>query len=218
MNGDFFHCSGRTPFTSRRAARRRARQIRGEGGPQYRNRRCPRCHHVHFRPPPRPTGANEVTMTAAGPTPAGVIRPMSWRLAIPAHTKLINANQNLHFRKKAELVKVIRNAAWATARHNGIPALERAHIYFVIHPNTTKRQTDKNKRRDPGNWAPSAKAAVDGLVDAGVLPDDDSTHLIGPDPRIGEPVDGSQLVLWITDLDQISPEHLQLLNPPDIAL
>lgn len=154
-----------------------------------------------------------MTMTAAGPTPAGVIRPLSWRIALPANTKLINANQNIHFRRKADLVKVIRNAAWATARHNGVPALQRAHIYFVIHPDT-KTST---QRRDPGNWAPSAKAAVDGLVDAGVLPDDDSTRLIGPDPRIGEPVKGSQLVLWITDLDQISPEHLQLLNPPDTA-
>lgn len=149
-----------------------------------------------------------MTLTDPDTYHGGIHRPQSWRLALPAKTKLVNANQTLHFRRKAELVKVIRNAAWAVARHSNIPTLQRAHIYFVIHPD------DKIQRRDPGNWAPSAKAAVDGLVDAGILPDDDSTRLIGPDPRIGDPVKGSQLVLWITDLDQIHPHHLALINPP----
>ena len=149
-------------------------------------------------------------MTAIAPETqhGGIVRPASWRITLPPKINLINANQNLHFRRKADLVKVIRNAAWAMARHSNIPALQRAHIFFVVHPDTSIQ------RRDPGNWAPSAKAAVDGLVDAGVLPDDDSTRLIGPDPRIGDPVKGSQLVLWITDLDRIDPNHLALLNPP----
>ena len=149
-----------------------------------------------------------MTATAPETRHGGIIRPASWRLALPAKTKLINANQNIHFRRKAELVKVIRNAAWTMARHSNIPALQRAHVYFVIHPDEVV------KRRDPGNWAPSAKAAVDGLVDAGILPDDNKDHLLGPDPRIGDPVKGSQLVLWITDLDQMDPDHLALLNPP----
>jgi hypothetical protein len=148
-------------------------------------------------------------MTAPDLIPT-IPRPQSWRLELPAKTKLINANQNLHFRRKAEMVKVIRNAAWTMARHSNIPALQRAHIYFVIHPDTSI------KRRDPGNWAPSAKAAVDGLVDAGILPDDNKDHLLGPDPRIGIPVKGSQLVLWITDLDQMHTAHIALLNPPGV--
>lgn len=44
-----------------------------------------------------------------------------------------------------------------------------------------------NVRSDPGNAAPTVKAMIDGLVDAGVLPDDDKTHLIGPDYRPGPP-------------------------------
>lgn len=135
-------------------------------------------------------------------------RPRTWRLELPAGAPLINANDNLHFRKKAELVKALRNTAWALARQAKLPALQTAHIYYVIHPDT------KGRRRDPGNWSPSAKAAVDGLVDAGVLPDDNHTHLLGPDPRIGTPIKGSQLILWITDLDQMTPDHLTLLNPP----
>jgi hypothetical protein len=45
-----------------------------------------------------------------------------------------------------------------------------------------------HRRRDPANWAPTAKAVIDGLVDAKVFTDDDHKHLIGPDMRIGDPV------------------------------
>ncbi|MFJ7023195.1 hypothetical protein ACIQUW_33020 [Streptomyces sp. NPDC101117] len=151
-----------------------------------------------------------MTTTAADQAPTGIHRPRTWRLALPAEMTLINANDRRHPVKQSPFIKVIRQAAWAMARHHKIPALERAHIFYVIHPDT------KTRRRDPGNWSPSAKAAVDGLVDAGVLPDDNHERLLGPDPRIGHPIKGSQLVLWITDLDQIDPDHLALLNPPTL--
>ncbi|WP_406516353.1 hypothetical protein OH809_45350 (plasmid) [Streptomyces sp. NBC_00873] len=41
-------CLGKTRFTSRSAGRRRARQIRGEGGPRFHTYRCPFCHGVHL--------------------------------------------------------------------------------------------------------------------------------------------------------------------------
>jgi len=59
---------------------------------------------------------------------------------------------------------------------------------------------DSGHRRDPANWYPSFKACVDGLVDAGVLNDDDHAHVIGPDMRIGPVVPRSQLVLYIRQL------------------
>jgi hypothetical protein len=151
-----------------------------------------------------------VTTTAPDTPATETGRPRSWRLELPAEITLINANDRMHPAKRSPYIKVIRNAAWAMARHHKIPPLERAHIFYVVHPDT------KGRRRDPGNWSPSAKAAVDGLVDAGVLPDDDHTRLLGPDPRIGTPVKGSQLVLWITDLDQMTDQHIALLNPPTL--
>ena len=39
-------------------------------------------------------------------------------------------------------------------------------------------------RRDLHNYMPTLKALVDGLVDAGLLPDDDARHLQGPDMRL----------------------------------
>ncbi|MGW5529462.1 hypothetical protein [Streptomyces xanthochromogenes] len=147
-------------------------------------------------------------MTTQTVTPDQAARPSSWQLALPPGTLLINANQNLHWRKRAELVKSIRHTARAIARQAKLPALERAHVFYVFHPDTRGA-----RRRDSGNWSPSAKAAIDGMVDAGVLPDDNHTRLLGPDPRIGPPIARSQLVLHITDLDQMDPAHIALLNP-----
>ena len=143
------------------------------------------------------------------PDPIHIPRPTPQRLELPPGTLLINANQNIHWRDRSKLVKALRQTAWAIARRDKLTALQRAHIAYVFHP-----ATKSDRRRDSGNWSPSAKAAIDGLVDAGILPDDNHTRLLGPDPRIGDPVPRSQLVLWITDLDQMHPEHIALLNPP----
>jgi hypothetical protein len=47
MNGYLAACHGKTRFPSRRAARRRARQIRGQGGPHFVVYRCRYCRSIH---------------------------------------------------------------------------------------------------------------------------------------------------------------------------
>ena len=147
-------------------------------------------------------------MTLTAPEPTVIVRPPSWRLELPAGTFLLNDNQRLHYRTKAKHIDTIREAAGYAARAARIPTLQRIHVFYVVHPKPGIR------RRDPGNWSPTAKAAIDGLVDAGIVPDDDHTRVLGGDPRLGHPVKGSQFALWITDLTQMSPQHLALLNPP----
>lgn len=149
-----------------------------------------------------------MTMTAPETQHGNITRPPSWRIELPVGTFLLNDNQRLHHRRKAEYIELIRRASGFAARAAKLPTLQRIHVFYVIHPKPGIR------RRDPGNWSPTAKAAIDGLVDAGVVPDDDSTRVLGGDPRLGSQIKGSQFVLWITDLDQITPEHLALLNPP----
>ncbi|WP_128683426.1 hypothetical protein [Actinomyces qiguomingii] len=60
-----------------------------------------------------------------------------------------------------------------TARFSRAPRLERARI--VIESLFPDR-----RRRDTHNLMPTVKPIVDGLVDAGLLPDDDTRHLVGP--------------------------------------
>nr|DAY26739.1 MAG TPA: crossover junction endodeoxyribonuclease [Caudoviricetes sp.] len=40
------------------------------------------------------------------------------------------------------------------------------------------------RRRDSANFQGAIKPIIDGIVSAGLLPDDDITHLVGPDVRI----------------------------------
>jgi len=149
-----------------------------------------------------------VTVTDAAPHTSGAAPALvQYRIALPAGTGLLSANQRLTRFPQAAMTKVIREAACLMTRHAKVPRLERVHVLYIVHPESLSR------RRDPGNWAPSAKAAVDGIVDAGVLEDDNSTRLVGPDPRLGTPVKGTQLVLVITDLRSVPADLLGLFDP-----
>ena len=91
-----------------------------------------------------------------------------------------SANDRGHWSRGHRLTKHWRQLATIYARKERIPALDRARIVVTFHKPTRRRY-------DPANYYPTVKAIVDGLVDAGVLPDDDGLHLVGPDMRAGEP-------------------------------
>ncbi|MFD4559005.1 hypothetical protein ACFWP5_32580 [Streptomyces sp. NPDC058469] len=138
--------------------------------------------------------------TAAGPRPGPFVIPL------PAGLDLINSNQRMHQRERSKLTAKIRTAAVeavsecpslvdALAAAKPGPLFDRGHILGVLCPSTYGR------RRDPANWYGSFKAAVDGLVDAGLFDDDDHTRVVGPDMRLGKVVKGGQLVLVISGLE-----------------
>lgn len=93
----------------------------------------------------------------------------------------INANQRLFWRVRSARTKQWREAAKQRAIDMHLPHMRAAYILAELRFST-------NQRRDPANWAPTAKACVDGLVDAGVFDDDNYRHVTGPDMRIGEKV------------------------------
>jgi crossover junction endodeoxyribonuclease RusA len=117
----------------------------------------------------------------------------TWRIEFPPGMPLLNANNRLHFRAKARIVAQIRETAWGLAKEAKIPLLERARIDGYYDP------PDK-RTRDAANWADTAKAATDGLVDAHVLPDDSSEYLEGPFMHIGQVRKPGRFVLFVTEL------------------
>lgn len=130
--------------------------------------------------------------------------PGLFAITLPAGLKLLNANQRLHHKPKAKLTAAIRDAAMEAVADNPVlmaalakakpgPLFQRAHILGILRPATARRA-------DPANWYPSFKAAVDGLVDAGLLDDDDHTRVVGPDMRLGEKTKGGQLVVIVSGL------------------
>ncbi|WP_431870880.1 hypothetical protein [Nocardiopsis eucommiae] len=95
------------------------------------------------------------------------------------HMPYLNSNQRLHWATKARKTKAIRDAAaWATKALNQTP-MAAVEITAVIHPKT-------NRRFDPHNFQPTVKAAIDGIVDAQLIADDDATRLVSVAFRAGE--------------------------------
>lgn len=99
--------------------------------------------------------------------------PKSWWLS---------ANDRTHWAQKARATRAIRQLARITGEN-----FERQRVCHVAAFIGYLR----NGKADPSNAAPTVKALIDGLVDAGVWPDDDHTHVIGPtylrDPKSPTP-------------------------------
>lgn len=86
----------------------------------------------------------------------------------------MTSNMRLHWARKAERSRGLRLLGRNAVRH--VPAMTRAHIVcHITYPG--------GGRADPANSWPTIKPLVDGMVDAGMLPDDNSGCLIGPDMR-----------------------------------
>jgi hypothetical protein len=123
---------------------------------------------------------------------------IAWELTIPPPARWLNANDRTDLRRQTPDRRAWRDAAGVHALAARLPHLGCAHILAVL------RFGDRRKR-DVHNYYPTIKAVVDGLIDYGLLPDDSSEYLIGPDLRIGLPVpprrfgQSGELTLTITE-------------------
>lgn len=98
-------------------------------------------------------------------------------IEIATSLKWLNSNQRLHRMAQADLVRDWRTLARFAARgHEPIPTPVRV-VATIWKP--------VNRMYDPGNLYPTAKACLDGFTDAGLWPDDNFRHVIGPDMRHG---------------------------------
>lgn len=88
----------------------------------------------------------------------------------------LTSNQRLHWAPKKDLTREIRQMTAYKAKWNlqPMPRCEVELVWYV----TTKH------RRDADNVVPTLKAMCDGLVDAGVVPDDTPDLMVKKMPRI----------------------------------
>ena len=102
-------------------------------------------------------------------------------LTIPAPCDWLNANERLHWAEKARRTRIWRHAAHGAvlSQHKGARFDVPVQITVTVHKTRAGRY-------DVANYGATAKAIVDGLVDSGLLEDDDNTRVIGPDMRAGE--------------------------------
>lgn len=88
----------------------------------------------------------------------------------PVRPWTTNKDRNLYPQARAKLVKEWREAFKSLAIEENIPALEK--IGIVATPILPDR-----KFQDTAACNPAVKAAIDGIVDAGVVPDDTPEYL-----------------------------------------
>jgi Holliday junction resolvase RusA-like endonuclease len=98
---------------------------------------------------------------------------------IPAPCGWINLNRRQHRMQVQALTRTWRTAAriaCGVGKHE--PFTSQVRITATVYK-------PRGGRWDVSNWLPTAKACVDGLVDAGLLVDDSNAHVLGPDMRAG---------------------------------
>ena len=79
----------------------------------------------------------------------------------------LTANGRYHWAQRARATRALRWRAHATARSQGMRPMGPSRVTVAVAYPTAARA-------DPDNAAPTVKAIIDGLVDAGVWPDDNS--------------------------------------------
>lgn len=113
------------------------------------------------------------------PGPAELFVPLSLAGA------WLTSNGREHWRTRAALTKLWRDSTAVLAREANVPRYRtRVRVTAVV-------VCAGQRRRDIGNWYPTVKACVDGLVDARVIPDDSDRWVMGPDLRPGMGAMGS---------------------------
>lgn len=108
----------------------------------------------------------------------------------------LSANARLHWAPAAKRTRELRLMGKAGGVDLGWK-FEVCHVAaFIGYPT--------NRKADPANAAPTVKALIDGMTDAGVWDDDDSTHVLGPtylrDPKTA---DGNYSVRFVMTAQDI---------------
>lgn len=127
-----------------------------------------------------------------------------WVILLPYRRLPLSANDRLNRYERNTITQEVRKTAWGLAKKHRVPALSAILVEFIHYPGD-------NRRHDGGNAAPTLKALIDGLVDAHVLPDDNSDRVISESLRAvsrrEDPYDlkTSRMVLVIRDASALAP-------------
>lgn len=115
-------------------------------------------------------------------------------LELPKLAEWLNLNTKRHWAKNAKLVKAWRHGSHIIARQHRLP---KGFVRVQVDAYVWK---SSRRQYDPHNLMPTLKPVIDGLVDYGLIPDDNTTHLAGPFIHHGG-YGPEKLVLVIRSLD-----------------
>lgn len=155
---------------------------------------------------PRTAGGDAgLSAVRTSPAPVGTAVPgqperaRTWRIELPPGMELITSNhRSNHWGPRQRMTAAIKGAAIILTREAKIPHLQRVAIVAEFRPPPGRRRIV----REAHNLAPSVKAAIDGVMAAGVIRDDSDKYVAEVTFRCGEPHPLGQLVLIITELPE----------------
>ena len=101
-----------------------------------------------------------------------------WLLPVPYDRPPLSLNDRTHWAKANPHRQALRRAGALLSRSTGIPR-NLPHIHTRLH-----YVPADNRRRDEDNLIATAKPLWDGLVDAGIVQDDNSRYMTKYMPRI----------------------------------
>ena len=141
---------------------------------------------------PKTAEASTGAVTRQAQTLAG---SRTFTIALPPGLTLLSLNGREHWSERARRTNALNKAAWAMALQAKIPRLERASIVVEYQPPDSRRRDAEN------TCAASGKAAIDGIVAAGVLEDDACPQYVTEIRcTIGEIWPRGRLVLHLTEI------------------
>lgn len=117
-----------------------------------------------------------------------------WTIPLPYPGPPLSLNDRRSWQARHRITKQVRRDACLLARANRIPALDRCCVQLLYAP-------PDRRRRDDDNLTATLKPLCDGLVDAGIVPDDTVQFMVKPSPRlVAAPRPRAQLWLLVTEL------------------
>jgi hypothetical protein len=119
----------------------------------------------------------------------------TWTLTLPYRTPPLRDNSRDHWAVKAAATRQLRGDARVLAAHAKLPR-QLHRVAIILHWQPAVR-----RRRDQLSIAPTLKPLVDGLVDYGLVPDDDVDH-VTVTCRIHPPQPGACGALWL-DIEEL---------------
>lgn len=100
------------------------------------------------------------------------IVPRRWILEDKEKSWTVNIERTWHFQKRAKAVRECRERfGWLIAEQQ-MPKLNQIKVAIV------PLAKDKRGIQDVGACLPAAKAAIDAIVDMGIIPDDNPDHVV----------------------------------------
>lgn len=101
----------------------------------------------------------------------------SARIFVPGRPPLLNAERSAHWRKHRDTTRQLRKVGYFAGCNLTNVKGYRFPDQVII--SSYPVYATKRSWPDVGNWFPTTKALVDGLVDADAWPDDNAEHVVG---------------------------------------